>query len=119
MRSSTSIKNSKIHSDNDINVKCDPKYKLKRIPDNFVQSELSRHALLEIIQVIESTRETQNNVDVIYESLCNAILGEMNDRIPKYDTSKATRKRHRTYKPYWNDNLSELWNAIRLKEREF
>ena len=114
-----SVRNSNIDSDSNIHMKRDPIYKLNRIPDDFMQSELSRNALCELIQTIESTRETQNNVDAIYDGLTNTILNEMNNRIPKYDTSKRTRKRHRTYKPYWNDNLSELWNAMRLSEREF
>ena len=111
--------NSNLHPDNNVHLKCEPKYKLNRIPDDFMQSDLSRNAILEIIRTIEGMRESQNNVDAIYERLTDTIINEMNDKIPKYDTSKRTQKRHRTYKPYWNDSLSDLWNTMRLKEREF
>ena len=67
-----------------------PKFKLNRIPDDFMDSELSRLAILDIIQKIESARETQTNIDSIYEELCSVILNEMNDKIPKYDTSRST-----------------------------
>lgn len=66
---------------------------------------------MSIIQVIEQCRETQENIDKIYENLCTEIISEMDDRIPKYcfDNSK---NRHKNKKPYWNDCLTELWNDI-------
>ena len=59
-----------------------PKFKLNRIPDDFMDSELSRLAIINIIRKIESARETQTNVDAIYEELCSTIWTEMNDKIP-------------------------------------
>ena len=96
-----------------------PKFKLNRIPDDFMESELSRLAILDIIQKIESARETQSNIDFIYEELCTTIWSEMNDKIPKYDTSRSTRRRYKCSKPYWNDGLSYLWSEMRKKERLF
>ena len=43
----------------------------------------------------------------------------MNDKIPKYDTSRSTRRRYKCSKPYWNDGLSNLWSEMRKKERLF
>lgn len=82
-----------------------PKFKLNRIPDDFMDSELSRLAILSVIQKIESSRETQSNIDSIYEELCNTIWTEMNDKIPKYDTSRSTRRCYKCSKPYWNDDI--------------
>ena len=84
-----------------------------------MDSDLSRLAILDIIQKIESARETQTNIDSIYEELCSTILNEMNDKIPKYDTSRSTHRGYKCSKPYWNDNLSFLWSEMRNKERLF
>lgn len=113
----TNCENDNLGSSND-NV-C-PKFKLNRIPVDFMESELSRLAISGIIQQqIESTRETQTNIDGIYDKLCTTIWQEMNDKIPKYDTSRGTRRRYKNYKPYWTDELTQLWSVMRSKEREF
>ena len=54
-------------------------YKLKRIPENFMNSELARTAFLDIIRNIELCRETQNNMDELYESFCTNLIKEMNE----------------------------------------
>ena len=78
------------------------RYKLKAIPRDFLSSNISRLALQDIISKIESAQETQSEIDNIYSSLCDAIITEMNNCIPRCDTSKKTRKRFKTHKPYWN-----------------
>ena len=43
----------------------------------------------------------------------------MDNCIPRCDTSKKTRKRFKTHKPYWNDQLKDSWNAMYAKEKRF
>ena len=43
----------------------------------------------------------------------------MNDNIPSFDCSKKTRKRYKTFKPYWNETLENLWLEVRRKEKAF
>ena len=43
----------------------------------------------------------------------------MDNCIPRCDTSKKKRKRFKTHKPYWNDQLKDLWNAMYAKEKRF
>ena len=69
-----------------------PKYKLKSIPSDFMESEMARTAVLNIIMRIESCRETQGEIDGIYDNLCQVILQEMSDKIPKIDSTRRTRK---------------------------
>ena len=95
-----------------------PQFKLSRIPVDFTGSELPRRAFLDIVNEIEQCREKQENIDNIYGNLCNVIISEMNDRIPKYCFNNS-KKRLRNKKPYWNDNLTNLWNNMRLSERKF
>ena len=118
------FRTSHIHTDNyyeaDNDEACDRKrYKLKAIPRDFLSSNISRLALQAIISKIETARETQSEIDTIYASLCDAIITEMDNCIPRCDTSKKTRKRFKTHKPYWNNELTDLWNAMHAKEKRF
>ncbi|VDI40881.1 Hypothetical predicted protein [Mytilus galloprovincialis] len=95
------------------------RFRLKSIPNDFFGSDLQKAALQTLIQRIETTRETQSHVDNIYSDLCTLIVDEMNCKIPIYDASRKTRKRHKSSKPFWNEELGQLWNAMRLKEKQF
>ncbi|CAG2190910.1 unnamed protein product [Mytilus edulis] len=95
------------------------RYKLKSIPNDLFASDLSKIALQSIITQIERTRETQTNIDEIYSKLCDVIIDEMNDKIPRFSTSTNTRKRLKMNKPFWNDELRLLWDDMRTKENQF
>ena len=96
-----------------------PRFKLKRLPDNFMESVTSALAISELILQIESARETQSEIDDIYTKLCDTIIQEMRETIPMYSTTKKTRKRYKFNKPYWNDSLTNLWKVMRDREHKF
>ena len=93
--------------------KFNPKvFKLKRIPDNFLSSDLSKSAFTRLIRQIELCRENQNGIDDLYETFSKTVYDEMNKNIPSFDTSKRTKKLYKTYKPYCNEELENLWCAM-------
>ena len=101
-------------------VTCEKKrYKLKSTPRDFLSSDLLKLALQTIILKIESARETQTEIDTIYNDLCNVITTEMDKCIPRFETGKKTKRRFKSHKSYWNEDLSELWNAMHSKEKQF
>ena len=65
-----------------------PRFKLKRLPDNFMESVTSALAISELILQIEGARETQSEIDDIYTKLCDTITQEMRETIPMYSTTK-------------------------------
>lgn len=83
-----------------------------------MDSDIARLAIIGCISKIESCRETQCDMDIIYGSLCEAITDEMNRKLPKYEC-RSTNKCYKTRKPYWNDTLSDQWELLRQREREF
>ena len=87
-------------------------YKLNKIPDDFMQTNVSRAAILELIQQIECCRDSQDNVDRVCNSFCDTLINEMNESVPYFDCSKPTRKRFKSFKPYWNENLEKHWNEM-------
>ena len=92
-------------------------FKLKSIPNDFMSSDLSRLALQTMISRIDSARETQGEVDSVYENLCKVITTEKENSIPIFDTSKGSRKRFKSTEPFWNDELKNLWNIMHAKEK--
>ena len=84
-----------------------------------MQPNVSRAAILELIQQIEYCRDSQDNVDRVYNSFFDTLKNEMNESVPYFDCSKPTRKRFKFFKPYWNENLEKHWIEVQLKERSF
>ena len=69
---------------NETNEQCtdETRFKLRSIPSDFMNSELSRTAINNIITQIEQCRETQCDIDSIYDKLCDSIINEMTTKIP-------------------------------------
>ena len=101
-------------------VNCErPRYKLKQTPRDFLSSDLSKLALQTLILKIESSRETQVAIDTHYDDLCNVIITEMDKCIPRFETGRKARRRFKSHKPYWNEELTDLWNAMHDREKQF
>ncbi|WAR27263.1 hypothetical protein MAR_012967, partial [Mya arenaria] len=49
------------------------RYDLKRLPQDFMSSETAKLAISNLISRIQSARETQTEMDTIYENLCSII----------------------------------------------
>ncbi len=74
--------------------------------------------LLELVQEQELCRETQSNVDIVYNKLVTCIFNEMDRCLPKY-TGMKSNKRYKVKKPYWNDELKSLWVDMCTKEKAY
>ena len=95
------------------------RYKLDKIPRDFLSSVIAARALQEVISSIELCRETQSAIDSIYSNFCETLLNEMDSTVPKYSSSRGTSKRFKNNKPYWNEILSTLWTTMVEKEKAF
>ncbi|XP_060556851.1 uncharacterized protein LOC132717406 [Ruditapes philippinarum] len=96
-----------------------PRFKLKQIPNDFMESDMVKSAIFNLIDRIERCRETQGEIDAIYDNLCKLITREMHDKIPQINASSRTQRRRKHLKPYWNDELQSLWYNMNTKERAF
>ncbi len=97
------------------------KYNFHQIREDFAQSDSCTNDILELINKIECNRQTQEELDNIYDSLTNTIVNEMNQEIPYSDiTCKSKqRKKWRKRQPFWNDELKELWDTMHQKNKLF
>lgn len=84
---------------------------------NFLQSQLSKDALMQVINQILCNRETQEEIDHIYEQFCKALYDDMRNNIPNYDLSKPIRKRLRPRKAFWDDEVQNLWHMMHTAEQ--
>ena len=92
------------------------RYKLDVIPQRFPDN----NSLLDVIRNIENNRDSQDEIDQIYDSFCQFYHKEMKKHFKFYNLhkiSKRTSKRCR--KPFWNDELKSLWLDMCRKERKY
>ena len=94
------------------------KYKVRNIPEDFLSSDNVCLALQNIIENIQCNRETQKELDEIYDNLISIIIDEMNAKL-LVPESRHTRKRFKIKKPYWNSELGQAWKLMHLSEIAF
>jgi len=76
--------------------------------------------LLSLLADIENRLQTvscQQNIDQLYDGLCEAIFVEIEQNINVRDCSKHLRKKFKYHKPFWNDELTRLWKVMRDAEK--
>jgi hypothetical protein len=94
------------------------RYNLKQMRTDFMTSDVCKQAMLKVIQNIECNRETQEELDGIYECFSENVIHEMNRSIPYIDCTDKTRKRYKCRKHFWNDELQTLWLDMNVKEKQ-
>ena len=96
------------------------RYNVNNIPGNFMDSEMNRAALMNIINTLEQQNIGQSRVDDTYNTLCDVYHVEMNQVLDFKEIGPKSKKvfRHR-HKPYWNAELQELWNKANKAEKQF
>ena len=67
------------------------------------------------------SHETQNDIDILYEKVCTAIIDEMNENIVYKDITvgKKVRRKYKPDKPFWDDDLRLLWETMHEKEKQW
>lgn len=93
-------------------------FKTKRLPDDFLESDLAKLAIQSLINDIEQWRESQEEVDIVYDKFLKCMNDEMESRLPSFFSGKS-RKYYRNHKPFWNNELQSLWSDMHNKEKNF
>ena len=107
-------------SDTNTNDCTDNKYNVKNIPNDFFSSNESRNCLINIINAQELAIECQDTVNRYYNDLVACIFKEMEQYLPKiYGSGPRSNKRFKIKKPYWNENLKNLWTIMCQNEKNY
>ena len=99
----------------EFNMPCFDKFDVKEIPENFLSSDSVVNALHDTVYKLEQSLQCQYDVDTAYNELCITLKHEMYDKLSYKSVSVqsgSSNKKRKFGKPWWNDNLSNLWNIL-------
>ena len=95
------------------------RYKFKDIPENFMNNPNFKEKLENLIAEVERCENEQQSMNKLYDDFCSEVFKEMDAFLRYTDSSKKTRKKFKYFKPYWNDDLTCLWQNMREAEKQF
>jgi hypothetical protein len=85
------------------------RYRFEHTPDFFMASDIWKSAMNVLIDMSISCKEEQNEIDNLYETFCNTVTNEMDMYLKYTDAPRNIRKKLKISKPYWNDELFNIW----------
>ena len=94
-------------------------YCFDKKPDHFMNSEVWRQAIAEIIALREIQITSQSEVDEKYDDFCKILMKELDSLLKLKSSSPKVRKKLRISKPFWNQELTDLWRTLRDKEKVY
>ena len=72
------------------------------------------------IDRLEQSQQDQQDIDSVYSTWCHFVRQNMYSSVPyKRVSSGYNTKRHKPGKPWWNNNLSDLWSCLSQAERSW
>ena len=96
------------------------RFKITDVPENFLSSEETNMNIEQLIQRISQWTNVQNDIDEVYKTFCEIYYDEMKKWFkPKNIIGKNKKKLKKCCKPFWCDELQNLWNELRNKENIF
>ena len=72
--------------------------------------------MIKTLEKLNNLLSTQASLDILYDEMCSNFILEMDSWLKFRDLSRQTRKKLKSQKPYWNENLMHLWNNMRDSE---
>ena len=91
-------------------------FNLNQMPKDFMLLPINEQELLYFIHGVEQCRETQLSIDNCYDKLKQLIDKNMKEIIPLF--KNRSNKKYKISKPYWTNELHELWRDMANKEKK-
>ncbi len=96
------------------------RFKVDRVPDEFMYSNATVESCLEIIDGLLRDRINQDKLDTLHDKYVEAYYAEMSEFFKEINSTPQCRKSLcHAPKPYWNSELSELWKLYFIAEKVF
>ena len=93
------------------------KYKYNTMSPEFLKSETWIAILDGLLNRLNNINPLQSQVDTCYEDMLTEIFSEMDEYIQYTNVNPNTRKRLKTQKPFWNDDLTTAWKSMANAEK--
>lgn len=90
------------------------RYKMQHIPVDFMSTDATKANIEAIIREIEHARDTQENINKIYDDVCELIIGEMENHLDKTHPPGQLRKRYKPRKAFWNTDLDIKYKKYKI-----
>ena len=95
------------------------KYDFTQIRDCFMANNVWRENIEKVVDKLEHIQGAQQEVNQVYHEFCKCILNEMDKNLNYKFQSTVSRKKFKSHKPFWNQELTNLWKIMCKKERQF
>jgi len=97
------------------------KFNMGSVPVSFLTDRYILTQVRFVIDKLEQGLRMQTDIDIAYDNWCKIVKHEMYDKLSFKtiypDTMYSIRKR--SPKPWWNDNLSNLFKKVHQAERDW
>ena len=89
------------------------KYNVNQLPQEILVHEEANAKLQNLIESIQVCRETQADIDKMYDKFTEMVLEEMQNKLPLCGAPGRNKHRHCKFrKPFWNSDLQLLFNEV-------
>ena len=99
--------------------KTNKKFYFNNINNNFLSNSHWFNIIAELERKLSQNDVFQQHIDACYHTFCHKLFMEMDTHIKYKDCSKTLKKKFKYHKPFWNTELTELWNAMRQAEKVY
>ena len=96
------------------------KKNIKKIDDTFLMSEETRQLVVDTIAKLEYINKNQGDINTLWNEIKEIFLNEMKKLpdIPSTNNNKM-KKTFRKAKPFWNNELGNLWFSACQAEKQY
>jgi hypothetical protein len=95
------------------------RYFYNDLPDDLLNNGLWNTAVNNMIDHLADKIHDQSNIDRLYDNLCTEIFKEVDTKLKLKRKGHRDSKKFKYFKPYWNNRLTNLWNAMKDAELNF
>lgn len=105
-RDNETVKNDTVDESLSVRKENRTRYRRKDIPSNFYRDEYFQNNIETIANEMDSFREGENNIDIVYNNIQRVYCRQMNEYLDPIKHRKTNQK-HKG-KPWWNEHLTRL-----------
>ena len=97
-----------------------PRFKITNVPDNFMTSEETRSATMRIIERVEESIASQEEINAIYNDIVGLYINEMTKTFAvRSNTPSSNNKFRFTRKEWWDEDLTTMFKTMQKAEHAY
>ena len=94
------------------------KYRRENITYNMFENDRTKKVLVNIIEQLENKCKSVDELNLLYTNFVSELHSVMDDCL-KYKDSCRKKMRNIIYKPWWNNDLKQLWSKAHKAEKQY